>query len=121
MYEKIDKNGLIDIWPQIEFMPSKFNLTLTPKERCHPIIDNLLLYLKLFPSGRTAFKTSKNALFKISGNSKEDPSLMIDKSVDSPYIIAILSEATQNIKFYIDVADQSAIEHRLISVSFTEV
>lgn len=77
MYGQIDKNGLIDIWPQIEYMPSKFNLTLTTQEMCHPIIDNLLLYLKLFPSGRMAFKTTKNAFIKVSRNSKEDPSSLI--------------------------------------------
>lgn len=50
---------------------------------------------------------------KVSRDAKYDPSLMVDRSTDNPYIIAILSEATEHMKFYIDV------EHRLISVSFT--
>lgn len=113
MFETTDKDALINIWPQIENIPAqKFNLLLPPQELSHPLIDSVLLFLKLFPSGRTAFEASKNAFIKISHNAKEDPALMVDKSVETPYIIAILSNVSSNVKYYIDV------ENQLISVIY---
>lgn len=114
MYEKIDENGLVKIWPQIQNIPTnQFKLALLPQEMCNPMIDNVLLFLELFPSGRTAFKTSKNLFLKISGDAKMDPALMLDKSIDSPYIIAILSEISSDVKYYIH------LEYRLIAVSLS--
>lgn len=116
MFENINKNGLIEIWPRIENIPTeKFKLTLLPQESCNPLIDNVLLFLKLFPSGRTTFKTSKNLFMKISRESKTDPALMVDKSIDSPHIIAIFSEISPDVKYYI------YLEHRLISVSLPSI
>lgn len=85
---------------------------LTQNEKVLDEVDEVLLFLKVFPSGRTAFVNAKNAFVKSTDRANEDPKNLMDKKAKHPYIIAIKSQIDQNAKYYID------IEKHLIPVSF---
>lgn len=61
---EVNVNGLVQKWPEINRMLDKGGHKLLATEMTYNMdLDQFLLLLKYFPSGRTKFATAKNNLF----------------------------------------------------------